>query len=64
VTDTTCPSGNDADCPDGGLCRSVRGLANRCTYECGFASECLPTPISGSTCGRGTPPTSPRYCGG
>jgi len=61
VVDTTCAS--DAECPEGGLCRTVGLTANRCTYQCGFASECIPAPVAGSTCGAGTT-GSVSYCGG
>lgn len=72
-------SGTDGMCsPDGiapevavpgALCRDLGGgaLANRCTYECGNASQCLdPTQSPAqSTCGTGTPPgAQPQWCGG
>ena len=59
-----CPSGADSECPEGGLCRTVGVLTNRCTYQCGFATDCLPSPSPGSTCGDGTPPSAPDFCGG
>jgi len=63
-------SGTDGMCsPDGvqpeiatpgALCRQVGVLANRCTYECAGAGECL-SAGPGGTCG-GAPP--PNWCGG
>ena len=59
-----CPGGEDAECPGpGALCRTVGALANRCTYECAGASECLEAPASGHTCDIGDT-DGPTYCGG
>jgi hypothetical protein len=51
----------------GALCRQVGALANRCTYACGNAGQCLDAVASPerSTCGTGMPPSSPpQWCGG
>jgi hypothetical protein len=62
------PDGIAAEQPvPGALCRDLGGgaLANRCTYACGGASECLNSPTPGFTCGDGTPPIgAPDWCGG
>src|SRR5690606_32400921 len=60
----TCPNGTDDECPEGGLCRQVGDLLNRCTYACDVAANCTITPNPGSTCGPGMPPAEPSYCGG
>jgi len=54
-----CPTGDDAECAEAGLCRQVGVLANRCTYECALASRCPAT----VTCGPGTT-SGVSYCGG
>jgi hypothetical protein len=59
----TCPSGDDTDCPVGGLCRDVGGLANRCTYLCNDVVECKESPVPGSTCGS-SGSGGDDYCGG
>jgi hypothetical protein len=59
----TCPSGSDAECPVGGLCRDVGGLANRCTYRCNTFVECKEAPAPGSTCGS-SGSGGDDYCGG
>jgi len=54
ITGVTCPSGTDSECDvQGGLCRSVNGVASRCTFACALAQECP----EGTTCNAG-------YCGG
>jgi hypothetical protein len=60
-----CPTGEDADCPESGLCRDFKdGVAeNRCTYLCGDAVECKEPPVAGSTCGSSGAGGEP-YCGG
>ena len=58
-----CPSGADSECPEGGLCRTVGVLLNRCTYQCGIAAQC-PSDAPANTCGDGTPPSAPDFCGG
>ena len=53
VANQTCPGGEDAECPSGGLCRDVGGLPDRCTYLCATVVECLanePPGRPGSTC--------------
>ena len=73
VADWRC-GGTDGMCsPDGiqpevatpgALCRQVGLGANRCTYACASAGNCLVSP-PGSTCGVGNPPSSPpSWCGG
>jgi hypothetical protein len=64
LDDQACPNGMDTECPQGGLCRTVGLTANRCSYACGVAAECVNSPSPGSTCGGGTPSTDPTYCGG
>jgi hypothetical protein len=63
VNNIACPSGLDSECPEGGLCRTVGFLANRCTYQCGGAVQCDAVPNPGSTCGTGSA-GAPSYCGG
>jgi len=63
VDNRTCPGGMDRECPVAGLCRQVGLAANRCTYQCGVASDCIAAPSAGSTCGAGTT-GSVSYCGG
>ncbi len=46
----------------GALCRTVGGLANRCTYGCSLAAHCAESPPS-NTCGPGTT-GGDDYCGG
>jgi hypothetical protein len=61
-----CPTGEDTQCPESGLCRDVGGLPNRCTYHCASVVECLedlPQGRPGSTCGS-SGPGSDDYCGG
>jgi hypothetical protein len=40
----TCPAGDDAQCGrpmlDDGLCRTVKGTANQCTYACSASPQC------------------------
>lgn len=62
LADESCST--DADCPEGGLCRTVGLTPDRCTYRCAGASECLQDPTAGSTCNEGTPPSGTDYCGG
>jgi len=59
VADDPCPTGDDAECGEGGLCRQVGVLSQRCTYECALASRC-PATVS---CGPGTT-GGVSYCGG
>ena len=70
ICDSDGPGGPDGGggtmpCPEGGLCRDFGAAGgNRCTYECGMASQCL-DPVSspsGSRCVRGSG-TDPDYCG-
>ena len=63
LTDQMCPSGADSECPEGGLCRTVGVLLNRCTYQCGIAAQC-PSDAPANTCGDGTPPSARDFCGG
>jgi hypothetical protein len=56
-----CASGEDTDCPVGGLCRAVGGLANRCTYPCSDETQCDEPPNPGSTCDSSD---TLDYCGG
>jgi hypothetical protein len=63
VNNQMCPAGLDTECPEGGLCRTVGLTANRCTYPCGFAVQCLPTGNPGSSCGLGGT-GGVSYCGG
>jgi hypothetical protein len=59
------PCDDDFDCTaPGGICREVGLLGLRCTYECGFANECLPGGGSGSTCGDANGTAEEDYCGG
>jgi hypothetical protein len=48
IAGTPCPDGEDATCGggEGGLCRTVGGVANQCTYPCGGSLQC----ITGTTC--------------
>lgn len=59
----TCQSGENADCPEGGVCGDVGGLADRCTYLCSDETECDEPPNPGSTCGTSGSGDGPR-CGG
>ena len=54
LDDAMCPGGLDSECPEGGLCRRVGSLNNRCTYACGGVVECDAVPRPGSTCGAGS----------
>ena len=61
-----CPSGEDTECPESGLCRDVGGLSDRCTYKCANDVECLendPEGRPGSTCGS-SGSGGDDYCGG
>ncbi len=61
LDDAMCPGGMDEECPMSGLCESVDGLANRCTYACSDPTQCKAPPSAGNTCGD----TAPNdYCGG
>jgi hypothetical protein len=54
LMDVECADGSDASCGrDGSACRTVNGLAQRCTYACDAAAQCPPA----FACGSG-------YCGG
>ncbi len=54
LADAECSDGTDAACGrDGSICRSVNGLAHRCTYACDAAAQCP----SAFSCNSG-------YCGG
>ncbi len=55
-----CPGNTDAECGEGGLCRTVGALTLRCTYACGSASDC-PETGAPSTCDGAT---GSEYCGG
>lgn len=61
-----CPDGNDDECPESGLCRTVGVLPDRCTYRCSNPEQCMdPTESPGrSTCGDGAPDVPPDHCGG
>ena len=49
---------------DDGLCRTVGGLINKCTYECDVVSDC-PDIRNRDTCGNANNGgTGPDYCGG
>jgi hypothetical protein len=49
---------------DDGLCRTVGGLINKCTYECENPSQCPPD-AGRDTCGNANNgDTGPDYCGG
>src|SRR5690606_3487659 len=61
--DQECHGGTDEECPEGGVCRTVGTFPNRCTYRCGGAIHC-PQGAPLNTCGQGTPPAEPSYCGG
>jgi hypothetical protein len=65
IEDASCPGGRDDECPEGGLCRTVGALPNRCTYRCITADQCLAPVLSPShsTCGDGGN-SPPNYCGG
>ena len=63
VNNETCEDDSDCTAP-GGICRQVGVVGRRCTYECGFANECLPGGGSGSTCGDAGGSTEEKYCGG
>ena len=64
LNDQECSSGMDSDCPEGGLCRTLGGVAtNRCTYPCDLGAQC-PNGAPANTCGRGGSPDGPNYCGG
>ena len=63
-----CPSGEDSECPTGGLCRDFAGgvAEDRCTYLCSTTVECLendPDGRPGSTCGS-SGSGSDNFCGG
>lgn len=58
-----CPGGADSECPQGGLCRTVGVLMNRCTYRCSGVAQCDQSPNPGSSCGQGMT-TGVEYCGG
>lgn len=66
-SNATCPGGEDSECPDGGLCRQVSTLSNRCTYACLSASQCTAPETAGAKCSSDLaavdePDTD--YCGG
>ena len=53
-----CPSGEDAECPLGAVCRTfdVQGqMLDCCTYECSADRQCAPVDGSATTC--------KEYCG-
>jgi hypothetical protein len=61
-----CPTGGDSECPQpSGLCRTISGVANRCTYACGAPGQCLNPTLRAaeSTCGVGGG-SGPMFCGG
>jgi hypothetical protein len=58
-----CPSGEDSECPESGLCRDVGGLSNRCTYRCRDVVECKEPELPGWTCGS-SGSGGDEYCGG
>ena len=62
VDNEDCPGGEDTECPVGGLCRSVGGLADKCTYACGIAAQC-PQDAPANTCDDGML-AGADYCGG
>jgi hypothetical protein len=63
VNNELCEDDFECTAP-GGVCREVGLLGLRCTYECGFANECLPGGGSGSTCGDANGSAEEDYCGG
>jgi hypothetical protein len=65
VDERTCGAdGTAPTCPLGGLCRTLPGLGNRCTYQCGAPSQCLDMATRAEwTCGAGGG-AAPTYCGG
>src|SRR5690606_1794358 len=63
LDDQQCPDGTDDECPEGGICRQVGDLLNRCTYACSLASHCPGDPPA-NTCGQGMPANEVFYCGG
>jgi hypothetical protein len=64
LNDVTCPTGEDDECPTGGLCRDFAGglAENRCTYLCGLPAQC-PAEEPANTCSS-SGPGSDDYCGG
>lgn len=64
-----CSTGPSEGCAEGGICRRVSNVDNRCTYECRDHVECLDPAngTRGTNCGTGTTPdggTPTKYCGG
>ena len=58
-----CPPTGVAPCPEGGLCRTVGGQSDTCSYPCGSEVDCLASG-AGSMCGGGGgTPADPDYCG-
>lgn len=58
-----CDGGEDTECPEGGICRTVGVAANRCTYACSGTAQCDRAPNPGRTCGDGGT-GDVDYCGG
>ena len=59
-----CPSGEDSECPTGGLCRDFAGgvAEDRCTYLCELPAQC-PAGEPANTCGS-SGSGGDDYCGG
>ncbi|MBW1830534.1 MAG: hypothetical protein JRJ10_02365 [Deltaproteobacteria bacterium] len=65
LNDVGCPTGEDDECPTGGLCRDLAGglAEDRCTYLCTGPTQCDQLPNPGSTCGP-SGSGGEDYCGG
>jgi hypothetical protein len=52
LNDVRCPTGDNEECPESGLCRDFAGgvAEDRCTYRCGLPAQC-PAAEPANTCG-------------
>jgi hypothetical protein len=52
LNDVQCPTGDNEECPESGLCRDFAGgvAEDRCTYRCGLPAQC-PAAEPANTCG-------------
>jgi hypothetical protein len=51
----SCQNGSDCGDGEGGLCRTVNGVANRCTYACNIVDNCTGSLVCSAPGGEGVP---------